>query len=145
MAGRRHVRASLRAERCVADMLRCVTMSDKLIERARALVDPGEVIQGAFAAQSHVRSRFGDGGYRVVVATDRRLLLFQSGTFSQTVIKRLIEESPRGQLLGEPSGLFHTVTVGGSTLKVNFRYFDQVRAIDRALGDPTPEPGPDRR
>lgn len=109
-------------------------MADKIIQRAQQRVDPGEVIQGAFAAQMTLRNRVGDGGYRVVVATDRRFLVFQSGTFSQTAIKELIEASPRGQRLGEPSGLFFTVTVGRQTMKVNFRYFDQLRTIDRALG-----------
>ncbi len=110
-------------------------MSDKIRQRAQERVEPGEVVQGAFAAQPTIRNRVGDGGYRVVVATDRRFLVFQSGTFSQTVIKRLIEESPRGQRLGEPTGLFYTVTVGTLTMKVNFRYFDQVRTIDEARGE----------
>lgn len=110
-----------------------MTMADKIIQRAQERIDPGEVIQGAFAAQMTIRNRVGEGGYRVVVATDRRFLVFQSGTFSQTTIKQLIEESPRGQRLGEPSGLFATVTIGRETMKVNFRYFDQLRAIDRVL------------
>jgi hypothetical protein len=80
-----------------------------------------------------IRNGVGSGGYRAVVATDRRFLVFQSGTFSQTVIKRLIEESSRDQRLGEPSGVFYNVTVGGLAMKVNFRYFKQVRAIDLAL------------
>lgn len=110
-----------------------VTMADKIIQRAQAHVEPDEVIQGAFAAQLTIRNRVGEGGYRIVVATDQRFRVFQAGTFSQTVIKRLIEESPRNQLLGEPGGLFYDVTVGDETMKVNFRYFNQVRAIDQAL------------
>ena len=111
-------------------------MSEKIIQRAQAQVEPGEIVQGAFAAQMTLRNRIGDGGYRVVVATDRRFLVFQSGTFSQTVIKQLLEESPRAQRLGEPGGLFYTVTIAGQTMKVNFRYFDQIRTIDRALDGP---------
>nr|MCW2728550.1 hypothetical protein [Aeromicrobium sp.] len=108
-------------------------MAEKIVQRAQAQVEPGEVVHGAFAAQTTVANRIGDGGYRVVVATDRRFLVFQSGTFSQTVIKQLIEESSRGQRLGEPSGAFYNVTIGEQALKVNFRYFKQVRAIDLAL------------
>lgn len=110
-----------------------VTMADKIIQSAQAQVEPGEVIQGAFAAQLTIRNRLGEGGYRIVVATDQRFRVFKSGTFSQTVIKRLIQESPRNQLLGEPGGLFYDVTVGGETMKVNFRYYNQVRAIDHAM------------
>ena len=108
-------------------------MADKIIQRAQAHAQPGEVVQGAFAAQMTIRNRVGEGGYRVVVATDRRFLVFQSGTISQTAIKDLIEESSRGQRLGEPSGAFYDVTIGEQTMKVNFRYFKQVRAIDLAL------------
>ncbi len=108
-------------------------MADKIVQRAQEHVDPGEIVQGAFAAQTTIANRIGSGGYRVVVATDRRFLVFQSGTFSQTVIKRLIDESPRQQRLGEPSGVFYNVTIGSQALKVNFRYFNQLRAIDLAL------------
>jgi hypothetical protein len=109
-----------------------MAMADKIIQRAQEHVEPGEIIQGAFAAQMTITNRGGDP-YRIVVATDRRFLLFQSGRISQTVIKRLIGESSRDQLLGEPSGMFYNVTVGEETMKVNFRYFAQVRTIDGAL------------
>lgn len=108
-------------------------MAEKIVQRAQAHVEPGELVQGAFAAQTTITNRIGSGGYRVVVATDRRFLVFQSGTFSQTVIKDLIDESPRQQRLGEPSGVFYDVTIGANALKVNFRYFTQLRAIDLAL------------
>jgi hypothetical protein len=111
-------------------------MAEKIVQRAQSRVEPGEVVQGAFAGQPTLRNRIGEGGYRVVVATDRRFLVFQSGTFSQTVLKDLIAESPRNQRLGEPSGLFHDVTVGEQAMKVNFRYFEQVRAIDLASSGP---------
>jgi hypothetical protein len=111
-------------------------MAEKIVQRAQARVEPGEAVQGAFAGQPTLRNRIGEGGYRVVVATDRRFLVFQSGTFSQTALKDLLEESPRDQRLGEPGGVFYDVTVGTQTMKVNFRYFEQVRAIDLALGGP---------
>jgi hypothetical protein len=110
-------------------------MAEKIVQRAQSRVEPGEVVQGAFAGQPSIRNRIGEGGYRVVVATDRRFLVFQSGSFSQTVLKDMLEESRRHQRLGEPSGAFYDVTVGSQTMKVNFRYFKQVRAIDLALDD----------
>ncbi|WP_029138853.1 hypothetical protein [Nakamurella lactea] len=108
-------------------------MADAIIKNAREHLAPGEEVQGAFAGQQTIRNRLGEGGYRVVVATDRRFLVFRSGTFSQTAVKRLIEESARGQRLGEPTGLFYDLTVGGEKMKVNRRYFGQIRAIDDAL------------
>lgn len=113
-----------------------MTMADKIVQGAQSHVEPGEIVHGAFAAQTTIRNRVGGGGYLVVVATDRRFLVFQSGTFSQTVLKDLIEQSPRHQRLGEPNGVFYDVTVGSQTMKVNFRYFTQIRAIDLALDAP---------
>lgn len=110
-----------------------MSMAETIIKRASAHLTPGEVVHGAFAGQRTIKNRIGEGGYRVVVATERRFLVFQSGTFSQTVLKRLIEESPRDQMLGEPTGLFYEVTVGNETMKVNRRYFGQIRAIDAAV------------
>lgn len=110
-----------------------MSMADKIWSNAEDHLDPGEQIQGAFAGQTTVRNRLGDGGYRAVVATDRRFLVFRSGSFSQTVLKELIEEAPRDQRLGEPAGVFCELTVGQQTMKVNRRYFDQIRAIDAAL------------
>ena len=112
-----------------------MSMADKIKSNAQAHVQPGEQIQGAFAGQRTVRNKLGDGGYRCVVATDRRFLVFQSGSFSQTTLKDLISEEPRAVRLGEPSGIWHTVTLGEETMKVNRRYFDQIRAIDAALTD----------
>ena len=108
-------------------------MAEKIVQRAQSHVEPGETVQGAFAGQPTLTNRIGQGGYRIVVATYRRFLVFQSGTFSQTVLKGLIEQSPRHQRLGEPSGVFYDVMVGSQTMKVNFRYFAQIRAIDNAL------------
>ena len=119
-------------------MLPGMGMAEKIMRRAQAHVDPDEVVQGAFAGQTTIRNRAGDGGYRVVVATDRRFLVFQSGTFSQTAIKELIEESPRDQRLGDPKGAFFDVRVGEQQMKVNFRYFKQLKAIDAALAGGSP-------
>ncbi|GAB3499734.1 hypothetical protein GCM10027572_35840 [Flexivirga lutea] len=109
-----------------------MSMADKIKSNAQPHLQPGEQTHGAFAGQRTVRNRLGEGGYRCVIATDRRFLVFQSGSFSQTTLKRQIAEAPRGIQLGEPEGLWHTVTIGDETMKVNRRYFDQLRAIDAA-------------
>ncbi|MFC6707926.1 hypothetical protein [Flexivirga alba] len=110
-----------------------MAMADTIIKKAQPHLAAGEVVHGAFAGQQTIRNRLGEGAYRVVVATDQRFLVFQSGSFTQTSIKRLIEEPPRQQVLGEPTGLFCDITVGGETMKVNRRYLGQIRAIDAAL------------
>lgn len=108
-------------------------MADKIMTNAAEHLEAGEQVQGAFAVQKTVRNRAGDGGYRAVVATDRRFLVFQSGTFSQTTLKKLIATLPRDQRLGPGHGAFHEVHLGEESMLVNFRYFNQLAAIDAAL------------
>lgn len=110
-----------------------MSMADKIMENARPHLADGEQVQGAFAGQKSIRHGLLDGSYRAVVATDRRFLIFRSGMVPQTVLKRLIEEAPRDQVLGEPGGLFYDLTIGSETMKVNRRYYGQIRAIDAAI------------
>lgn len=108
-------------------------MADKIMRNAAPFLEPGEEAQGAFAVQNTVSNKVGHGGYRAVVATDRRFLVFRSGTFSQTTLKELLTTLPRGQRLGPGSGVFHSLQLGDDTVLVNFRYFKQLAAIDAAL------------
>lgn len=110
-----------------------MSMADKIVANAAPHLEPGEHVQGAFAVQKTLTNKAGNGGYRAVVATDRRFLVFQSGTFSQTTLKKLLASLPRDQRLGPGSGAFHSVHLGGETMMVNFRYFKQLDAIDAAL------------
>ena len=107
-------------------------MAEKIITNAQSYLEPGEQVHGAFAGQKTLTNRLGEGGYSNVVATDRRFLVFQSGSFSQTSIKRLLTSAPREARLGTGTGLWHDVVLDGLTMKVNRRYFGQLKAIDEA-------------
>jgi hypothetical protein len=110
-----------------------MSMADKIAANAASYLEPGEQVQGAFAVQKTLANKAGNGGYRAVVATDRRIMVFQSGTFSQTKLKKLLASLPRDQRLGPGGGAFHSVLLGEETMLVNFRYFKQLDAIDAAL------------
>ena len=107
-----------------------MSMSDKIAANAQPHLEPGEQVQGAFAGQPTVTNRLGEGGYRCVVATDKRFLVFQSGSFSQTTLKKLLATAPRDRELGTPSGLWHDLEIGGVLMKVNRRYFKVLEQID---------------
>lgn len=105
-----------------------MSASDKIASNAQAHLAPGETVQAAFAGQPRIRFRAGDR-YRTVVVTDRRVLVFDSGTFSQTKTKTLLAELPRTVSFGQPQGmLWHEIEVAGERLYVNRRYFKQVAA-----------------
>ena len=93
----------------------------------------GNPLIKGFTTNPTLMNKAGNGGYRAVVATDRRFLVFQSGTFSQTTLKKLLASLPRDQRLGPGSGAFHSIQLGEEKMMVNFRYFKQLNAIDAAL------------
>lgn len=106
--------------------------SDKIIKNVQPHLAPGETVIAAFAGQPQIRFRAGDR-YRTVVVTDRRTLLFDSGTFTQTKTKTLLAELPRDVRFGQPQGmLWHQIEIADEHLYVNRRYFAQLRAIDAA-------------
>lgn len=105
--------------------------SKKIVASAQPHLEPGEEVHGAFAAQDAKIFR-AQNRYSTVVATDRRILVFDSGTFSQTKTKTLLGELPRSTKLGPTSGLWHEISFQDQTLYVNRRHHKQVTAIDDA-------------
>lgn len=102
---------------------------EKITANAQQHLAPGEKVEGVFAAQNAKIFRTSNR-YRTVVATTQRILVFDSGTFSQTKTKELLAELPRTTRLGPTSGLWHAIPFGTETLFVNRRYHRDVEAID---------------
>jgi len=106
---------------------------DKIAAAAERRLEPGEHIHAAFAGQPHIRFQLGRDRYRTVVVTDRRVLVFDSGTFSQTKVKDCLAELGRDVRFGSATGLWHSVTLGDIALSVNRRYFGELAAADAAM------------
>ena len=102
---------------------------------------PGEQMQEAFIAQTlsgwwAVISMWiilFSGGYRVVVATDRRLLVFDRAKF-KTRLGPLKRELPRGTRIGPTKGLWYRTDVLGEKLYISRVLRSRVEAIDAAIG-----------
>lgn len=68
---------------------------------------------------------------RVVVVTDRRIMVCKSGRLRATPVNEIIEEGPRSTVIGEPSGLqWKCTSLGAKKLYVPKRFFGDVRAAD---------------
>jgi hypothetical protein len=135
---------------------RTMAIRDKIAANAQPHLQPGEQIQGVFSAQTMSQwwilltifiLLFGNR-YRPVVATDRRILVFDSGRWTTTQAKSLVRELPRQTPLGEPSGLWWRTESLGERLYVHKRYHKDVREIQAgavaagpAVGRPLPPPG----
>ena len=126
-----------------------MAIRDKLRNRAAPLLQPGETIQSVFCAQT-VSSYFAlisvwiiifANAYRVVVVTDRRILLCRAGRLMPAKVKGLDQEHPRSARLGEPSGLWWPCDSLGRRLYVHRRFHKDVRAADAVLTGAAGVPG----
>jgi hypothetical protein len=117
-----------------------MAIRDKFRASAASYLEPGEQIQAAFAAQSVSQWMalisfwiiILKSAYRVIIVTDRRILVFQAGKLQTTKIKSVLREVPRTTKIGPPSGLWYKTDVLGEKLFVHKRYAKDIEAADAA-------------
>jgi hypothetical protein len=108
---------------------------------AAHLLQPEETIQTVFCAQT--TSQYYallstliiilSDAYRVVVVTDKRILVCRSGRFRMTPVKGVIRELPRNTRIGPPSGLWWRCETLGELLYVHRRFHKDVTVADAVL------------
>lgn len=117
--------------------------------RANAAKDlqPGERVQAVFGAQTvnqyflvlcllvGVLPLFGvlafAKPFRVVVVTDRRILVCRAGRLRTTAVTEVIEAAPRSTEIGDPTGLWWPCTsLGDQKLFVHTRFHKDIREAD---------------
>ena len=112
---------------------------DKMRNRATPLLKPGETVQVVFCAQTvSTRSAWKimiSNGYRVVVVTDRRILVCRAGRLRPGTVKGVERELPRTTRLGEPTGLWWPCDSLGGRLYVHRRFHKDVRTADAEPAD----------
>lgn len=118
-----------------------MALRDKLRANAAPLLQPGENIQAIFCGQT-TSQYFAlisywiilfTNAYRVVVVTDRRILVCKSGRFRITPVKAVLRELPRNTRIGPPSGLWWRCETLGERLYINKRFHKDVNAADAAV------------
>ena len=115
-----------------------MALRDKLRANAAHLLQPGETIESIFCAQTtsqyfaliSVWIIIFTNAYRVVVVTDRRILVCSSGRFTMTPVKEILRELPRQTKIGNPSGLWWRCDSLGERLYVHKRFHKDVNAAD---------------
>jgi hypothetical protein len=118
-----------------------MAIRDQLRSNAAHLLQPGETIQAVFCAQT--TSQYYallstliiilSDAYRVVVVTDKRILVCRSGRFRMTPVKHAIAELPRNQRIGPASGLWWRCGTLGEPLYIHRRFHKDVTAADAVL------------
>ena len=118
-----------------------MAIRDKMRANAEPFLQPGETIQAVFGAQT-TSQWFAlisywiiifKNAYRVVVVTDRRILVGRSGRVTTTPIKEILRELPRSTRIGPPSGLWYKTDVLGERMYIHKRFHKDVEAADQAV------------
>jgi len=122
-----------------------MAIRDKMRDNAAPYLQPGETIQAVFGAQtvSQYWSLISywiilfKNAYRVVVVTDRRILVCHSGRFRVTPVTSIVRELPRATKIGPAHGFWYRCDALGERLYIHKRFHKDVTAADAAVGSPT--------
>ncbi len=120
---------------------------DTIRRNAAPLLAPGEEIQAVIPAQTlsgYWALLSGwilllSGGLRVIVATDRRILVCRSGRMRRTVVGEVLSEHPRATRIGPAHGLWYRTEALGQRLYIGRNNHRDVSEADAAL-DAAPAP-----
>ncbi len=110
----------------------------KIMNNAAPHLQPGETAIAAFPTQTKpwwwlmigVVPFMIFNKYRTVVVTDRRILVFNSGTWSTTKADELIREVPRSVRIGPAHGLWYHTDALGEPLNVHKRFHKDIALAD---------------
>jgi hypothetical protein len=115
-----------------------VAIREKIRRNAQRFLQQGEVIQAVIPAQTSLPGCLSGAtlvfskSFRVIVVTDRRILVCMAGRFSRTKISEVLEEHPRWIKIGPPSGLWYETGTLGETMYVSVRFHKDVEIADAA-------------
>src|SRR5579859_816035 len=128
-----------------------MALRDKIRANAQQVLQPGEVIQAVIPAQT-VSPYFVlitywiiilSNAYRVIVVTDRRIMVCRSGRLRISPVGQVEFQVPRGTLIGPGTGLWYKSESLGQPLYISRRFFNDVAAADAlAAADPGAVTGP---
>jgi hypothetical protein len=119
-----------------------MAIRDKMRKNAEPFLQPGETIQEVFGAQT-TSQWFAlisywiiiiKNSYRVIVVTDRRILVGRSGRMTTTPIKEVLRELPRSTRIGPASGLWYKTEALGERMYIGKRFHKDVEAADQVVG-----------
>jgi hypothetical protein len=108
---------------------------------AQQYLQPDESIQSIFGAQT-TSQYFAlisywiiiiNNSYRVIVVTNRRILVCQAGRVVTSQIKGVLRELPRNTKIGPPHGLWYRTEALGEKLYIHRRFHKDVEIADSLI------------
>ena len=115
-----------------------LAIRDRIKEKVQPLLEPGELVQTVIPAQTK-SGWLGALGliylifanrYRPVVVTDRRIVITDSGKWSQAKPSTIVASLPRTTQIGPASGIWWKSSSLGQTLYIHKRFHKDVELAD---------------
>jgi hypothetical protein len=127
-----------------------MAIRDKMRTNAASVLQPGETIQVVIAAQSanpywaflSYWILIFKSAYRVIVVTDRRIVVCQAGRMTVTQIKGVVGEFPRATQIGPASGIWYKCETLGDRIYIHKRFHKDVAEADALAGSVAAPPPP---
>jgi hypothetical protein len=120
-----------------------MALRDKLIERSRPYLEDGEQPEQAFLAQTGptpwLMAFLGALAMllavkrRIVVVTDRAIVVLHASAWTGTTPKNLVARLPRQQRIGPLSGVWGKTEIGGERMWIHKRFQKDVEEADAKL------------
>jgi hypothetical protein len=116
-----------------------MALQEKIRERSQPFLEPGETMQTAFLAQTGptpwLAGAFGAliymfiAKYRIVVVTDRAVVLLKAGAFRPAKPKEVVKRLPRTTPIGPFEGkIWGKVQIDGERHWVHRRFKDEIQS-----------------
>lgn len=120
-----------------------MALRDKLRDRVQPQLQPGEQIQEVFLAQTGPSPWLGAltaliwfaVKRRIVVVTDRALVVFSASWWTGTHPKVMLGRLPRSTTVGPLSGLWAKSVIGGEQVHIHKRFHQDVARADHLAGN----------
>ena len=115
-----------------------MAIRDTIRANAQHVLEPGEALQVVIPAQT-TSQWFAllsywiiifSNAYRVVLVTDRRIVVCRSGRFRMSPVKDVLQQVPRSTLIGPSTGLWYRCDHLGERLYINKRFHKDIRVAD---------------
>jgi len=113
-----------------------MAIRDTLRVNAAHLLKPGEVIQAVFSATT-TSGWLGPlvwiSGYRVILVTDRRILVCRSGRFTDGPVGDVIRKLPRNTRIGPAKGMWFRCETLGERLYIGQLFHKDIADADALI------------
>lgn len=115
-----------------------MALRDKLAARVQPLLEPGEQVQEVALSQTGPSPYLAIVTYliffavkrRIIVATDRAVVVVRAGAFTGTSAKEVLARLPRGTRIGPLSGLWAKTEVNGERQWIHKRFHGDIARAD---------------